>query len=51
MKRIEGYDYDVVICGGGVVGCSLACLLAKANLKVALFGRDVWADRSSQKND
>ena len=51
MKRIEGYDYDVVICGGGVVGCSLACLLAKANFKVALLDRDVRADRSSQKND
>ena len=45
MKRIEGYDYDVVICGGGVVGCSLACLLAKANFKVGLVDRDVRADR------
>ena len=43
MKKIE---FDVIISGAGYVGMSLACLLAKQNLKIAVIDNNC-----SYKND
>ena len=34
MKKIE---FDIIISGAGYIGMSLACLLAKQNLKIAII--------------
>ena len=33
-------DYDVLILGGGIIGCSVAYEMAKYNLNIALIERD-----------
>lgn len=36
-ELLTGSEFDVVIVGGGVIGCSIARELSKYNLKIALF--------------
>ena len=36
-------DYDVLILGGGIVGCSVAYELSKYNLNIALIEKDLKA--------
>ena len=38
-------QYDVILCGGGPVGLSLAYLLGRAGLQVALFERRASTSR------
>ena len=33
-------DYDVLVLGGGIIGCSVAYELSKYNLNIALIERD-----------
>ena len=33
-------DYDVLILGGGIIGCSVAYELSKYNLNIALIEKD-----------
>jgi len=37
MKNYDGFDYDIIVNGGGMVGATLACLLAKTGRKVAVI--------------
>ncbi len=42
IKAQQGYDYDVIIIGGGVSGVTLACNLAAAGKKTALIEARDW---------
>jgi len=39
MSEIHANEYDIIIAGAGMVGASLACLLAKAPLRIAIIDR------------
>ena len=44
-------DYDVLILGGGIIGCSVAYELSKYNLNIALIEKDYdVVDETSQTN-
>ncbi len=36
MKKADEFNFDIVIAGGGIVGASMACLLAQTGLRLAL---------------
>ncbi|WP_449540339.1 glycine oxidase ThiO [Ferdinandcohnia sp. Marseille-Q9671] len=40
-------SYDVVIIGGGIIGCSIAYYLAKENMKVAIFESNQIGSKST----
>lgn len=39
MSTADSHDFDIVIAGAGMVGASLACLLAESSLRIALIDR------------
>lgn len=51
MTVLKGYDCDIVICGGGVIGASLACLLGDANFNVVLLDREPPKKIESKADD
>ena len=42
MVTVHGKQFDLIIAGGGMVGASLACLLEKTSLSIALVDRAVF---------
>jgi 2-octaprenylphenol hydroxylase len=44
MIMNNSIEYDVAIVGGGIVGASLACLLANTSLRIALVDRQLFDD-------
>ncbi|MCG8568802.1 MAG: NAD(P)/FAD-dependent oxidoreductase [Spirochaetes bacterium] len=51
-QLLEGQSFDVVIVGGGVIGCSIARELSRYQLKIALFEKEEdLAKHASSRND
>lgn len=51
-NELEGLSYDVIIIGGGVIGCAIARELSKFTLTVALFEKEYdVAVHTSSRND
>ena len=48
--RGDGYDYDVVVIGAGLVGGAIACGLARAGQRVAVLDEEDAAYRASRGN-
>ena len=49
---IDGRDFDVVIIGGGVIGCAVARELSKKSLRIAVFEKESdLAMQTSGRND
>lgn len=44
MTATENNDFDIVIAGAGMVGASLACLLADTSLRIALLDKQVLTE-------
>ena len=42
MSTNNSDEYDIAIIGGGMVGASLACLLANTSLRIALVDRQLF---------
>ncbi len=42
-------DYDIIIIGSGVVGCTLACLLASSELRIAIVDQKAMAPWEQDK--
>ncbi|MDP6096892.1 MAG: UbiH/UbiF/VisC/COQ6 family ubiquinone biosynthesis hydroxylase [Gammaproteobacteria bacterium] len=51
MTKAKEIDFDLIIVGGGMVGASLACLLAETNLHIALVDRSLFDSSSKPFND